>query len=494
MLPKAIYFRYLLISLILGLVIGSFLFLDLGLLLGILTFIILLAFLFLDRKKFILFFILAGAFLIGFIKANFSFQLSDQPLLKAVRVSGGQKELSLFGRIISEPKENNQSQSFVFETLNPQNNKGEKIYVTVPRFENFRYQDEIILKGKISLPSSENDYWPKYLAKDNIYLVSFYPAIEVIKRGTSFKNYLYAFKENYLKGMVRAITEPSASFISGLFLGTDNTFEPEFKEDLRKTGLSHLTAVSGYNLTLVADLTANAFKFLSLPLSLNFILVSLFIILFSLMVGSSASVNRAAIMALIAIIAKQISRFYQPGNAVLLAGASMLFLNPKIFRFDLGFQLSFLATLGLIYFSPFFERILKSREQPGFCSWRLTLAQTLAVLSFVLPYLLAQQSSFSLISPLANFLVLPLIPLVILGGLITGFLSFLFMPLAQVVGLMPNLLSRFIILLIEKLADWPYAYFNVFWPPLVRWLLMVIAYLLIIGLIVREQKRPYFYE
>jgi hypothetical protein len=83
---------------------------------------------------------------------------------------------------------------------------------------------------------------------------------------------------------------------------------------------------------------------------------------------------------------------------------------------------------------------------------------------------------------------------VISGGLITGFLSFLFMPLAQVVGLMPNLLSRFIILLIEKLADWPYAYFNVFWPPLVRWLLMVIAYLLIIGLIVREQKRPYFYE
>lgn len=491
MLPKAIYFRYLLISLILGLIIGSFLFLKPYLIIGLGLLVLVLTVLW--KKEILIWGFLIFVFLAGFLRANLSFSHKFHPLLEKIQSSGGTEELSLIGVVLNEPKEMSQSQNFIFETSIEEKTK-EKIYVICSRLKELNYGDQIILEGKINLPSNESDYWSKYLAKDDIYLESFYPKIEVIKKSHSFKNWLYSFKDRYLEGLVQSLGEPSASFISGLFLGTDNTFEPEFKEDLRKTGLSHLTAVSGYNLTLVADLTANTFKFLSLPLSLNFILVSIFIILFSLMVGSSASVNRAAIMALIAIIAKQSSRFYQAGNAVLLAGALMLFLNPKIFRFDLGFQLSFLATLGLIYFSPVFERILKSREQPGFCSWRLTLAQTLAVLSFILPYLLAQQSSFSLISPLANFLILPFIPLVILGGLITGFLSFLFAPLAKMVGLMPNLLSRFIILLIEKLAGWPYAYFNVSWPEFVRWLLMILVYLLIITFIVKEQKRPNFYE
>jgi competence protein ComEC len=137
---------------------------------------------------------------------------------------------------------------------------------------------------------------------------------------------------------------------------------------------------------------------------------SLFILfLYILMVGAPASAVRAGIMAAILMIAQYFGRLSSATRAVVFSATLMLIFNPLLLRLDVGFQLSFLAILGLVYLQPSFFEFFKKVPNPKFFPIRTTLSATLAAQTFTLPILIYNFGRISLLSPISNILIVPLL-------------------------------------------------------------------------------------
>ena len=146
-------------------------------------------------------------------------------------------------------------------------------------------------------------------------------------------------------------------------------------------------------------------------------------ILFALMVGAGATVVRATIMALLVVLARSTGRMHAVTRALLIAGVIMLLHNPKILVFDVSFQLSFLATVGLIYVSPFIEPKVKWITE--WWHMREIFVATVATPLFLLPFLIYKTGLFSVVSLPVNLLVLAAIPATMLVGFLAGITTFL---------------------------------------------------------------------
>jgi len=336
--------------------------------------------------------------------------------------------------IVSEPEDRD---SFVWLRAELTGGLHGKILIKVrPHLIDFQYGDEVSFVGKLEAPQSSGDFdFRAYLAKESIYSVVNFPEIEIVSRhkGSFIKTWLFRVKNSFAEQINRFLPEPEAGFLAGLILGARQNLDPDLKDNLQRSGTSHLIALSGYNITIVAAATLSLFLFFGLNRRWAFWFSVVVIILFVLMTGASASVVRAAIMGILLILGQRIGRVYYPRNALFLAAWIMIIFNPRILRFDLAFQLSTMATLGLIYFSPFFQKIFKA-EQKSFLNWRGNLATTLSAQVAVLPLLISSFGYFSPIAPASNVLIVALIPLTMLLGFLTVISGLAFNLLGQIVG------------------------------------------------------------
>lgn len=240
---------------------------------------------------------------------------------------------------------------------------------------------------------------------------------------------LYVPKHAFESVLSQILTEPEAGLAKGLLLGGDHYLPKALKDDFTKVGLSHMIAVSGYNIMLIAQMLLVLGLGLGLWRRQAIWAALIGIVFFIVMIGMPASAARAGAMASVVFIALQTGRLAQPINALLFAGGVMLFWNPLLLRYDLGFQLSFLATLGILWVMPYYERfapqglILKKSGE--------ILVMTLAVELFVLPIILF---AFHTVSPLiivGNFLVI-LVPFAMATAFVAALL-FLVLPGAHIV-------------------------------------------------------------
>lgn len=167
---------------------------------------------------------------------------------------------------------------------------------------------------------------------------------------------------------------------------------------------------------------------------ISFILTGLFIAAFVVMTGAEASVIRAAIMGILVLVADRSGRFYDMKNALIFSAFLMIFQNPKVLLFDVGFQLSFLAVLGIVYLKPVLQKLAKMKETPGFLSWRDNLFTTASAQLMVLPILVLNFDTFSSISLLANVIILELIPITMTLGFAIGFVSLISYYLSLIFG------------------------------------------------------------
>jgi competence protein ComEC len=208
--------------------------------------------------------------------------------------------------------------------------------------------------------------------------------------------------------------------------------------------------------------------------------------LFTILTGAQASVVRAAIMGAIVLLARREGRLNDPHNAIVLAGAAMILINPLVLRYDIGFQLSFAATLGLIYLAPAIEKYFA--KLPKFFQLRETMIMTVSAQIFVLPLLLYYFKNFSVISLPANLIILPTIPFAMVLGFITG-LAGLIMPfLGQIVGYFAWFLTSLQLWIVKVLAkpDWAAISLEL------KWYSIVIAYILLVWLVVKIKKAKTF--
>ena len=366
-----------------------------------------------------------------------------------------------------------------------------RILVNTGLYPEFHYCDKVSISGKLEKPENfaasssstkEFDY-VSYLAKDNIFYVMNFAQVAYISggHGNPLETFLLNVKNSFTEHMNQAIAEPQASLLSGIELGAKSSIDKVTSNNFRIAGLSHIVALSGYNITIVAQAIASALSFLPSAVGLSGGIIG--IILFVIMSGSTSTAVRAGIMALIAIIAVITKRNYQVGRALIVAIVLMVIINPKILVFDISFQLSCLATIAIIYLAP----ILKQKfswmtEKYGL---RDIIASTIAAQILVLPLILYDMGQLSLYALPANMLVLPFVPIVMLFGFMTGMLGFIFTPLSLPFAWITYLFLFYMISVAGFFARAPFSSFFISWfSPM----LMFLAYCGIAVWIIRERK------
>lgn len=257
----------------------------------------------------------------------------------------------------------------------------------------------------------------------------------------------------------RLISEPYASLLNGILLGTKSGFGPDLYQAFKITGLMHIVAISGYNVTIIV----NSFFVLAKPLALRLRmgLTLGLIILFIILTGGSASVIRAGIMGGLVVAARLFGRKALALNSLILAGFLMVAERPYILVHDIGFQLSVAATLGLVLFSPILKRVGERgvvKLLPE--TFREALFSTLAAQVMTAPIIFYYFKNLSLVSPIANLLILPIIPLAMSIGFMVILAGLLYFPIGYVLGFGAWLILYVIVWVVEKLALIPYASMN----------------------------------
>jgi competence protein ComEC len=198
--------------------------------------------------------------------------------------------------------------------------------------------------------------------------------------------------------------------MTGLVIGKSSGFSKEFSEKLKTTGTTHLVALSGYNISTVLNWFTVLFGLFLLRKRAMWLSVFA-VIAFVLMTGAEASVVRAAIMAVIVVVAKQIERPHSVGNAIVFTALVMILINPRVLVFDIGFQLSFTALVGIVYVKPALDVLFKrNMKNSGFLKWKENLTTTFAAQIAVLPILLMNFGFVTPIGIITNVLLLTFIP------------------------------------------------------------------------------------
>jgi len=378
---------------------------------------------------------------------------------------------------------------------------GGSILLVAKKYPEYKYGDKIEIIGKLKTPKSSEDFdYKQYLAKDDIYSIIYFPEIKLLAsdQGNWFLDNLLAIKNKFEDSINKILVEPQSSFLAGLLLGEKRGLPADLMASFSRTGTTHIIALSGYNITIIAVTLISLFNFFMLRRRLAFWLALATITLFVLMTGAAASVVRAAIMGILVLLAQQVGRLYSIRNALIFAGAVMVYLNPKVLVFDLGFQLSFGATLGLIYILPILQAWLEPKEEDSLLaqitgkkkfvesmgSLKSILIATLAAQIAVLPLLVINFGQLSLIAPLANLLILPFIPMTMLLGFLGALGGLIFLPLGQIFGWITWLFLTYEIKIIELLARLPLAAVNFKW----NWLGGGIYYAILIWLVWRFNK------
>lgn len=282
-----------------------------------------------------------------------------------------------------------------------------RVIVTMRPYESLEYGDELIVAGVLEKAAHEKDFsYRKYLERYRVGAIMSRAHLKSqIKGKASFRRALYFWKTRLEAKLNRLFYEPEASFAAGLLLGSRKGMPESLALAFQRTGLTHIIAISGYNISLVI---AGMFLLLGfLPLKSRIVVSIMAIVLFVLLVGASAAVVRAGIMGILTLVGLYGGRKSQVFFALLWSATLMVLINPYTLVYDVGFQLSFASTFGLLVFVPILNSSIPLKEGVLKEAFTLTLAAQVATL----PFMAFHFGRLSLVSPLTNVLVAPFLPL-----------------------------------------------------------------------------------
>lgn len=373
------------------------------------------------------------------------------------------EEIILEGVVVHEPdvREQNTMLTVKVDTVEEQLIESTNVLLVTRRYPEFSYGDRISVEGTLQVPNDfETDAgrvfrYRRWLAKDDIFYQIFFPEVAFVSsgQGNVVREKLFALKQAFLANIERVVPSPEAALAGGLIVGSKQSLGSELQDAFRVTGVIHIVVLSGYNVTIIAEAIRWAFR--ALPLVANVSVSSLLIILFAILTGGSATIVRATIMGLLVMLARATGRTYAITRALFIAGFIMVLHNPKILVSDPSFQLSFLATLGLIHIAPKVETQL--RFIPTTLGIREYASATIGTLLFVLPFLLYLIGEFSLVAVPANMLVLIAVPWAMLFGFLAGIAGFVSFALSHVIGFVAYGLLHYQLLMVEVFANIPFA-------------------------------------
>ena len=433
-----------------------------------------------------LYYAVAIAFLIGAVAGAARVMLMPAGASPETAAYVG-KEASLAGRVVAEPDVRELTQRIRLRLEG-----GDTVLVVAPLYPELRIGDSITARGMLERPEpfatdgGRTFRYDRFLAKDGIYLIMERAAITRVDAAPTTLERLHqalvSLKHGFQGGLGNALPEPHASLASGLITGGKQGLGERLLDAFIVSGLVHIVVLSGYNVMIVAEAVLRMLGFLSRRAAA--VAAGVVIALFVLVAGAGAASVRAGLMASLALTARATGRTYAVCRALLAAGALMLLANPLLLAYDPGFQLSFVATLGLILGAPRLAHVL-GFIRGGF--WRELCAATLAAQLAVLPLLLYQTGLFSFVSIPANLLVLPVVPLAMLLGALAGVLGFIAPALAPLFGLPALMLLSYIVSVAETMAALPLSSVTV---PQFPFVFVILAYVALGYLVAKAPAVP----
>jgi len=435
---------------------------------------------------FCLFFLVLGIY--RYETADFKIKNND-----FLEFNDKKENVVLIGEIIAEP---DVRKSNVKLTISPQELEG-KILVTANRYPEYQYGDRLKISGELlnpqggeedkssSLPFAtarafEDFNYKDYLAKDGIFSVMYYPETELLEKNQG--NFIFAgilnFKNKLRESIYRNLSPPHSSILAAIILGDKRQISDEWKEKLNFAGVRHLTAVSGMHVAVLSAILMSFFLALGFWRKQAFYFTVFLIAFFIILTGLQTSAIRAGIMAGLFLLARHLGRENSSTRAIVLAASFMLLQNPLLLRFDVGFQLSFLAVMGIIYAGPIFQNWF--RRIPDKFQLRSILATTLSAQIFTLPILIYNFGYMSLIASLTNILIVPLLPFIMLSGFIFGLAGIFWQSLGWILSWPAWLLLTYLIKITDWFSSFPFAAYFLeipwYWLPIFYLILGVGVY------------------
>ncbi len=376
--------------------------------------------------------------------------------LKTNKITFEQKEYKVFGKLLVNISDNNNyfagNKAISYRTkVSFTGNIDKPKSATNPGGFNYkRYLASIGVSGTVYLRSSSD-----------IYLMG-------VKGGGWLHKLGFDIKNSVLSIIEYCLGKNQAGLLSGMIIGYKDGLDENAYNAFSKAGLTHIMVASGMNVAFIILPLTFIFKKMQIGNLASSILTIAVLILFVFVAGFSASVVRAVIMGIIILLGKIIMRETEIFTSVSVAAIILLLINPFTL-FDIGFQLSFSATISLVMFYPKIKKFIDNKYLPNFIAD--TLAATIAAQIGVVPITLLYFNNFSTISILSNLLVVPLVQVITIIGFIMVFAGLVNINLAVLIGYINNTFLSFVLFVTEFTSKLPFSSLKLPTPPL--WMIIL---------------------
>jgi len=396
----------------------------------------------------------AGLCLLAFWAGLFRLQIASDNSFNQELNQYYDQEIVFKASIVNEPEVRADQTRLVVKSKN----LASRVLVTSNLYPKYKYGDELEIKGKLKKPVRFDDFdYRGYLAKDKIYSIMYYPKIRLVAKNQGYWFYqsIYELKDRLRNNINKTLLPPESSVLRALLLGDKYALSESLKERLNKTGTRHIVAISGMHMVIWSQVLL----FLGLGIGLwrkhVFYFVTGFLVIYILMIGLPSSALRAGIMTGLLLLAQKLGRLKSAGQSITFTAAVMLALNPLLLKADVGFQLSFLAVLSIVYLKPFVDRLIVKWPNP--IGLRDILAMSLSAQIGVLPLLIYHFGQISLVSPLSNLLIIPLLPAIMMLGIILSLAGLFSLSLAQLIAWPVWFLLNYVVLVVDWMAGFWWA-------------------------------------
>ena len=329
----------------------------------------------------------------------------------------------------------------------------------------WQYGDLVSLQGNLVTPASSVEFsYQDYLARQGVYSQMSFARAGLLQRGAGnpLISVLYRWRLHSYQVINQILPQPEAALLNGILLGLDNDLPDSLTTAYQRTGTAHIIAISGFNIAIVAGLFSIFFGKL-FPRGWAALLTILAVIFYTLLVGAGPSVVRAAIMGSLSLLGQLIGR-RQTGLNTLAFVAALMCLGSPMLLWDVSFLLTFGATLGLVLFASRFqggfEDLLQRRFSAGFSRTLAGLVGeyclfTLAAQITTLPVTLYNFERLSPTALIANPLVLPPQPPLMILGAVALVGGLIYLPLGHLLGYLAWPLLAYTNRTVEFFAAWP---------------------------------------
>ncbi len=412
-------------------------------------------------------------FLVGIVRCNNAFNIGNDSIVFLAE----KNVKDVTGTIIKEPDER---LTYTNLTLKVDGVSG-NLQVRTDTFPKYSYGDRLKISGEIRVPEKLDDFdWQGYLLRHDIQAISFNPTITVLQKKThmSALGAMIMLKKSIQEKIQQSISGVEANFLSAILLGNKNGISEFWKDIFSITGTSHVIAVSGMHVSIISSLLFIFLASIGLNRKQIFWGIVLVILGYVAIIGFSASIVRAGIMGFLVLLALKIGRVSSAKNAFTFTMAMMLLINPLLLRYDIGFQLSFMAVAGILFLWPVLEE--KTENWPNPLKIKSLFLVSLSAQILTLPLVVHQFGKVSVVAPFVNLIVVPLIPVIMILGIAPLFLFFAPSVILRILWLPYKEVSGTMLAVLKYVSKIPIASFETS----ISWQWMIAIYFVIAVLII----------